>query len=441
MSMRRDRIVKAVNNLKEALNAAQIRDLLRVARSGQQGEGGSRTQRILIAYNTFSQHHKEFSADEKQLMTFFGLDPLLDVAFWSNLIEGEQSVSRKLLSEVDVGAYNVTFVMPKLRDLLTQDGGRDTLSIDDSAGAQHEMKRLRIMAAETEQSLSDPSAVIAIVRSMSELYDALSSIYGATGVNLAIGAIDSGGGKTFDFYGAAHVMEALDDLFANVSNRVRHGAEDNIRHQIEMGMMTSAFVAKVKEAQNSHLVSDDQGQRLTRLAAKAIETLLRNGGYMEDMEGIHDVKASQFLTPRLQPLEYQEEPRVDSRRDDIRDAEIKPGVSAGLAANGAYAPSSISTSSLNDALYHDSSLNGGLNGNGFGGGGLSGGAIGGDSFSNGLNSGGPGHNNSVYGSSAYGSSPQSGGVEPLYRPQSSGLRDYRNSRDPVKDLKDIFDGS
>ena len=126
--MRRDRIVKAVNNLKEALHEAQIRDLLRVARNGQQPtEGVNRTQRILVAYNTFTQHYKEFSDDEKQLMSFFGLDPLVDVTFWSNLIEGEQAVSRKLLSEVDVGAYNVIFVMPKLRELLTRDNDRDTL--------------------------------------------------------------------------------------------------------------------------------------------------------------------------------------------------------------------------------------------------------------------------------------------------------------------------
>ena len=37
--MRRDRIIKAVNTLKDALQAAQIRELLRAARNGQQAEG------------------------------------------------------------------------------------------------------------------------------------------------------------------------------------------------------------------------------------------------------------------------------------------------------------------------------------------------------------------------------------------------------------------
>ena len=49
--MRRERIIKAVNNLREALHAAQIRELLRVARTGQQADSVNRTQRILLAYN------------------------------------------------------------------------------------------------------------------------------------------------------------------------------------------------------------------------------------------------------------------------------------------------------------------------------------------------------------------------------------------------------
>ena len=80
--MRRDRIIKAVNTLKDALQAAQIRELLRAARNGQQAEGVNRTQKILLAYNVFMRHYQEFAEDEKDMMAFFGLTPLLDLAFW-----------------------------------------------------------------------------------------------------------------------------------------------------------------------------------------------------------------------------------------------------------------------------------------------------------------------------------------------------------------------
>ena len=95
----------------------------------------NRTQKILLAYNVFMRHYQEFAEDEKDMMAFFGLTPLLDLAFWSALIDGEQSVSRKLMADVDVGAYNVIFVMPKLRELLTRENDRDQLIVADATAA------------------------------------------------------------------------------------------------------------------------------------------------------------------------------------------------------------------------------------------------------------------------------------------------------------------
>ena len=141
--MRRERIIKAVNSLREALHAAQIRELLRVARTGQQADTVNRTQRILLAYNEFTRHYQQFGDEEKDLMTFFGLTPLLDISFWSGLIDGEQAVNRKLISDVDVGAYNVIFVMPKLRELLTRETDKGELIIADSQGTEREIKRVR----------------------------------------------------------------------------------------------------------------------------------------------------------------------------------------------------------------------------------------------------------------------------------------------------------
>jgi hypothetical protein len=348
-----------------------------------------------------------------------------------------------------VGAYNIIFVMPKLRDLLTRENDRDALCIADAAGVEHEMKRLKIFVAEKERALTDPSVIINIVRSMNELYDALSSLYGANGVSLAVGAIDSGGGKSFDFFGAVHVMEALDDLFISVWNRIKLSGEENIRYLIEMAMMASGFMAKIKEAQIGQIVSEDQAQRLTRLVAKAVETLFRNGAYTETMDEVRVIRASEFLTPKTQLLEYKQEARVEPKREDARDyADPLAGSSgAGLFAS----PVLGAASALNGGGYSDGGLGGsGLGGSGLGGSGLGGSSLGDSSLGgSGLNGGGlNGSAGGLYGASAYGASAsptpaRSNGpaAEPLYRPQPTVLRDFREQRDPVKDLKDILEAS
>ncbi len=318
--MRRDRIIKAVNTLKDALQAAQIRELLRAARNGQQAEGVNRTQKILLAYNVFMRHYQDFGEEEKEMMTFFGLTPLLDIQFWSALIDGEQSVSRKIMADVDVGAYNVIFVMPKLRDLLTRETDREQLVVADAGGGEQEIKRLRILVAERERSLTDPQVIINVMRSLDEFYEGIAALRGGNHASLAVGAIDSGSAKSFDFFGASGIVDEISDLLIAVWDRIKYSAEENFRYQIEVAMMAAGFITRVKDSQTAGRINEEQGQRITRSVAKAIETLFRSGAYLDDMDEIREIRASTFLMPKTQLLEYRrEEARVEFKSIEMRD--------------------------------------------------------------------------------------------------------------------------
>jgi hypothetical protein len=306
--------------LRDALQAAQIRELLRAARNGQQAEGVNRTQKILLAYNVFMRHYQEFDDEEKEMMTFFGLTPLLDITFWSALIDGEQAVSRKVMADVDVGAYNVIFVMPKLRELLTRENDKDTLIVADASGVDQEIKRLRMLVAERERSLTDPHVLINVMRSLDEFYEGMAALRGGEHIGLTVGSIDSGSTKSLDFFGSTAIIDEISDLLSAVWDRIKYSIEDNFRYQIEVAMMAAGFINRVKDAQGSGRINEEHGQRITRSVAKAIETLFRCGAYTEDMDSIRQVRASEFLIPKTQLLEYRrEEARVEFKSIEMRD--------------------------------------------------------------------------------------------------------------------------
>jgi hypothetical protein len=326
--MRREKIIKAVNNLREALHAAQIRELLRVTRTGQQVDGVNRTQRILLAYNEFTRYYQQFGEEEKDLMTFFGLNPLLDIGFWSSLIDGEQAVSRKVLSDVDVGAYNVIFVMPKLRELLTRETDKNALIVTEPGGSEKEIKRVRLMIAEKERSLTDPHVIINIIRAMDELYEGLSSLHGEGRIGLGIGSIDSGSVKSFDFFGASTLMDEINTMLVNVWDRIKYAAEEHFRYQIEVAIMAAGFNNRVKDAQLQHIISEETGQRVTRVVSKSIETLFRSGAYTEEMDAPRDLRASKILGPKTPLIEFKQEDARVEKQPDIRpviEAAIGPG--------------------------------------------------------------------------------------------------------------------
>ena len=115
-------------------------------------------------------------------------------------------------------------------------------------------------------------------------------------------------------------MDEISELLIAVWDRIEYSAEDNFRYQIEVAMMAAGFITRVKDAQVSGRINEDQGQRITRSVAKAIETLFRAGAFTEDMDQVREVRASQFLVPKTQLLEYRrEEARVEFKSIEMRD--------------------------------------------------------------------------------------------------------------------------
>lgn len=302
--MRRDRIAKAANDIREALNAAQIRELLRLVRTGQPAEGENRTQRILRAYQEFMRHYHQFGAQEKALVASLGLSPLLDIGFWCALIDGGQALDRKLLSEIEVAAYNVIFVMPKLSEILVRETDKGKFLVADGRGRERQISSLRVLVSEKERSLTDPNVVIALVRSMDKLYKALAILHGEKSIGLAIGSMDSGNAKSFDFFGASAIMDEIGTLLASIWDRVKYSPEDNLRYQIELAMVAVGFGVRVKRAQNA--IDGEEAQRASRLVAKSIEMLFRCGAYTEEMDAAREGRASQLLTPRGRTVEFKE---------------------------------------------------------------------------------------------------------------------------------------
>ena len=70
--------------------------------------------------------------------------------------------------------------------------------------------------------------------------------------------------------------DAVTTLLIAVWDRIKYSAEENFRYQIEVAMMAAGFISRVKEAQTGGVINEEQGQRITRSVAKAIETLFRS---------------------------------------------------------------------------------------------------------------------------------------------------------------------
>lgn len=307
--MRRDSIIEAIDRLREALVDSQVREVLRLARSAPQGEDTSLTQKMLMSYSIFSQHHLNFGEGEKFLMSQFGLTPLVNVNFWSGLLDGDRNMSQKMLSDIEVGVYNVIYVMPKFKDLLVRETDKEGLVIKLPDGLEREVHRLRIFIAEKGNSLTETAILVNIIRAVEELYECFSLMNKSGYVALAVGSMDSGDTKSIDFFGNDQVISEVNRMIAEVWYKVNRNS-DNVRYQIEVGLMASGFVNRINELKASGAVSEEESQRITRSVPRAIETLFQNSAYTSEMDKEKESRASAVLQSQVAQIEMKPEVSV-----------------------------------------------------------------------------------------------------------------------------------
>lgn len=320
--MHRHRIIEATDKLRDALQAAQIRDVLRASRDAEKSEDVARTQKILTAYSTFAQHYANFGDDEKYLMSVLGLTPLVNVDFWSGLLDRDESVSHQLISDVDVGVYNVVYILPKFSDLLIRETDKENLCIKLMDGIESEVQRLRVYIGEPDGALIDTGIITNVIRAVEDMYEGVSSLYRKKFVPLAIGSIDSGSAKCFDFFGDTEVVREVGDLLGGVWERVKPASADELGYQIEVALVSTGFVARAGEAQRRKQVSEEECQRLTRLVSRSIEVLFRSGAYTEDMDRVEERRASELLVPGLSAIEHKSDgPKTEEKKLALRDTE------------------------------------------------------------------------------------------------------------------------
>jgi hypothetical protein len=180
------------------------------------------------------------------------------------------------------------------------------------------------MLAERPRALTDPQVLVGVIRSVEEIYEALSTLRRNDGTRLVIGAMDAGDAKSIDFFGASALIEEMQSLILDVWDRLKYSTQENYRYQIEVALMAAGFVGAVNESRTAAGISEEEGQRVTRRVAKAIEALFKAGAYTPEMDEPRDVRASDVLAPKREMLEYKAEERPGDPADERRGDELAP---------------------------------------------------------------------------------------------------------------------
>jgi hypothetical protein len=215
--MLRLEIIEAVKKVNKALSDSHLREAIEISLRSHRDTPKEETtflSEILISLNAFSIFASRFGEHENKILDIFGLTKITRSSQWSKMINRE--ISHDLIEIYD----NIRFTenhLPQILKLVEQKYIDSFKEHPEQIPEQLSGKSiLSVIILEESDNFSTPKRISEVLESITSLYQVYATLDNTSPDDIGVIACDSGSDKSFDFLGAAKVIEGVKDLILSL---------------------------------------------------------------------------------------------------------------------------------------------------------------------------------------------------------------------------------
>ena len=301
--MRRMEMVQAIHNLLEAYFIAigPVSNLIQRGTDSRTRPGGT-----IDAMRAFFSVASRFGDTERELSRIFDLSLLENSEFWELVLGGEADAPT-------VGIYNnlrfATEHLPQFIAMLEQRSS--TLGDTTFPG----MGLLSVLVVEEGDGFSRPRRISELLEGVSDLYEACAVVNNASPDDLVVLSCDSGSDKSFDFMGAASIIESVKEVLLNLWDKVVFFREIQTSNRLELIAKALPIIDQIGNLEVEKKLSPEQAELLRRKVADGAGKFLRAGATIPEMAAVSSHDPRQLMAPEMKQLAA---PAEDGESDDAR---------------------------------------------------------------------------------------------------------------------------
>lgn len=313
--MLRRELITAVNRVVSLLLETEVIDIIREIRGG---DNKTRPTYILNAFSTLSRRLQEFGDAEYQVIKIFNLEPIFTSEFWSEVMIG--SAKMDTISPIHSSISFALRFLPKTVELLGRETDQEAISLPKGRDSKPTKSVLTIVILE-EKDLSTPQRVILALQSVQELYEAVAQIHNRDSGDLSLISCDSGSDKSFDFLGAAQIVEAVKEIILSLWNKIIYFQEDKSGRQLELIAESLPILEKISAMREENRIEPERAELLKRQIMSAVAKFSKAGVTIPEIDQYTYYNPRQLMKPEpkllLPPLEtYAEEVVIKEEKID-----------------------------------------------------------------------------------------------------------------------------
>lgn len=327
--MRRTDLINSIQKVGTVLKETKVSEALFSSQSKKGDIEG-----LLSIFQDYTSQSKEFTDDERKILKIFELNTLDDPKLWTRIFSANEAEARDAFMKIRMGIRYFTEFLPNLIELLKQD--HVNYYTDQShhlikTAKPNDKVLLTVILPEQDNEISSPERLIKVLDSISQLYNAFSVIENLSDSDLSVAAIDSGSDKSFDFLGAAKLMEAVKELIIGLWDRVVFFREKKLSERLELISKSLPIIEKINEMQANGSVSPEQAEILRRNITNAANNFIVAGAIIPELSNYTTFSPRKLMAPEPKLLTNSDADTTEKAHqstntentDDISDEEVE----------------------------------------------------------------------------------------------------------------------
>lgn len=344
--MRRKTILSACTALRQALTESGLTAFYRQMRDAGGAPARARNDQLLGAVLKFTPLAGRFDDATREVMRILELDFIQDPQWLIATVSGDEATAGRNLADFAFSMSLMETYLPRFTGLVRADPvERFIAQVRENPELAERFQTLQVQVIDDAEERTPVERLIGVLESVRELHAVSCRIAGIDD-RLCVLALDSGGDKTVDFFGAAAAMAGLREILLSMWDKVvfYRSARSGDRNRLVAENLSVLW--ELQALQETGKLSAQDAAELRRRTIDAALRFLEAGATIPEIENRATFEPRELMAPaglasapaRVEPARPTPQPEPDSEAEATDDFD-----DSGLFAPAAPAPATAKT--------------------------------------------------------------------------------------------------
>jgi len=301
--MKRTEIIEAGKKILDAIQESQIYEAFEKTLREGPPEGETFNAYLMSRLHEYSLLAKDYGPVEEKIADILHLNSIADSEKWPEVVYTREGRPGTIYLWNRYLYFAVNY-LPLFLELLKPDYLVAARKSPEELPDEYRGKAL-LTTILIEDSKHPPTTdrVVDLISSVSSLYDTSSTLLKHPTVHLTMAGCDAGSEKTFEFLGAAKVMEMVKEIILSLWDRIMFFRERQIAQRVELVAKSLPAINEIWTMENENKIGHEEAELLRIKLVDSVQKFILCGAVIPEMLERSTFDPHELMMPEPKLLE------------------------------------------------------------------------------------------------------------------------------------------